>query len=375
MARRSAVFFLMRCSPLPPLSPNWISIPRSNGSFIPDWRLREGLPPQATYLFKHALVQDAAYGTLLREPRRALHARIAEVLESQFADVAEREPELLARHCTEAGLIEKASRQWGKAGLRSLARSALVEAKAHLSRGLAQIASLPGTPALRREQIRLQTGLAQALMYSEGYAAPETKRAFEQARLSMERVEALGEPPEDPVTLFWVLYGFWAVNYVAFNENVAPDLATQFLALAHKQGETVPITIGHRLVGCTLLSSGDIAASLPHFNQAIALHSSVERHQAAARFAPDLRMMSLGWRGVASWMLGYPEAALADLGHALKIARETGRALDLMVALIGTQPTYILSGRYATAKAHLDEGSRIGERDWRLVLEGHGNHF
>ena len=89
---------------------------------------RQGVPPHATYLFKHALVQDAAYGTLLREPRRALHARIAETLESQFADIAERQPELLARHFTEAGLIEKAAGLWGKAGQRSLARSALVEA-------------------------------------------------------------------------------------------------------------------------------------------------------------------------------------------------------------------------------------------------------
>ena len=89
---------------------------------------RQGVPPHATYLFKHALVQDAAYGTLLREPRRALHARIAETLESQFTEIAENQPELLARHCTEAGLIEKAAGLWGKAGQRSLERSALVEA-------------------------------------------------------------------------------------------------------------------------------------------------------------------------------------------------------------------------------------------------------
>ena len=89
---------------------------------------RQGVPPHVSYLFKHALVQDAAYGTLLREPRRALHARIAETLESQFPEIAESQPELLARHCTEAGLIEKAARLWGKAGQRSLERSALVEA-------------------------------------------------------------------------------------------------------------------------------------------------------------------------------------------------------------------------------------------------------
>ena len=94
---------------------------------------RQGVPPHATYLFKHALVQDAAYGTLLREPRRALHARIAETLESQFAEIAENQPELLARHCTEAGLIEKAAGLWGKAGQRSLERSALVEAVEQLT--------------------------------------------------------------------------------------------------------------------------------------------------------------------------------------------------------------------------------------------------
>ena len=110
--------------------------------------------PHAIYLFKHALVQDAAYGTLLREPRRALHARIAETLESQFAEIAERQPELLARHCTEAGLIEKAAGLWGKAGQRSLERSALVEAAEQLTRALDLIASLPSTrgAAPRRDQ-------------------------------------------------------------------------------------------------------------------------------------------------------------------------------------------------------------------------------
>jgi predicted ATPase len=109
---------------------------------------RQGVPPQATYLFKHALLQDAAYGTLLREPRRALHAHIAETLESQFGEIAENHPELLARHCTEASLIEKAVGLWGKAAQRSLERSALVEAVAQLTRALDQIATLSSTPAL-----------------------------------------------------------------------------------------------------------------------------------------------------------------------------------------------------------------------------------
>src|SRR5437764_2702676 len=156
---------------------------------------RRGQPPHATYLFKHALVQDAAYGTLLRQPRCALHARIAQVLESQFADIAESQPELLARHCTEAGQIEKAAGLWGKAGQRSLERSALVEALAQLTRALDQIAALPGTPALRREQIKLQVALLTPLLHVKGYAAPETKAAAEQARLLIAQAEALEEPP------------------------------------------------------------------------------------------------------------------------------------------------------------------------------------
>ena len=117
---------------------------------------RQGAPPDATYLFKHALVQDAAYGLLLREPRRQLHARIAETLESKFSEIAENKPEVLARHWAEAGDIEKAAALWGKAGQRSAERSALVEAIEQLRRALDMIATLPSTPALRREEIKLQ---------------------------------------------------------------------------------------------------------------------------------------------------------------------------------------------------------------------------
>src|SRR5215468_3580977 len=154
------------------------------------------------YLFKHALVQDAAYSTLLRVPRRALHARIAETIESSFSDIAENQPELLARHCTEAGLIEKAMGLWDKAGQRSLARSALVEATEQLTRALGQIATLPATPVSRREQIKLQVALINALFHVKGYSAPDTKAAVEQARLLIEKAKVLGEAPEDPLLLF-----------------------------------------------------------------------------------------------------------------------------------------------------------------------------
>ena len=214
---------------------------------------RQGVPPHATYLFKHALVQDAAYGTLLREQRRALHARIANTLEVQFADIAEIQPEVLARD-----LIEKAASLWGKAGQRSLARSALVEAAEQLSRALGQIATLPATSASRREQIKLQVALINALFHVKGYAAPETKAAVEQGRLLIEQGKALGEAPEDPLLLFSVLYGLWVANLVAFNSDVCIDLATEFLSLAEKEGTTGPLMVGHQMLGISLQTSGDI---------------------------------------------------------------------------------------------------------------------
>ena len=234
---------------------------------------RQGVPPHASYLFKHALVQDAAYGTLLREPRHALHARIAETIENQFAEVAERQPELLARHCTEAGLIEKAAGLWGKAGQRSLERSALAEATEQLTRALAQIAALPDTPALRREEIKLQVALITPLMHVKGYAAPETKAAAERARLLIERAEALGEPPEDPLLFFSVLFGFWGASYVAFNGDAMRQLAGQFLAAAEKQRATFPLALGNRMMGTSLQCTGDIAQGRAYLDRAFALYN------------------------------------------------------------------------------------------------------
>ena len=316
---------------------------------------RQGMPPHATYLFKHALVQDAAYGTLLREKRRALHARIAETLKSQFAEIVANQPELLARHFTEAGLIEKAAGLWGRAGQRSLARSALVEAAEQLTRALDQIATLPSTPLLRREQIKLQVALINPLIHVKGYAAPETKAAVERARLLIEQAEALGEPPEDPLLLFSVLYGVWAAHFIAFNGDALRELAVQFLALAEKQRATVPLMIGHRLMGNSLLLTGDIAQGRAHYNQALAYYDPAAHRPLVTLFGQDTRVSVLSYRSCALWMLGYPEAALADTDHALKDAREIGHAATLMYALHFTSGTYIHCGNYAAANAQLNE--------------------
>jgi class 3 adenylate cyclase/predicted ATPase len=320
---------------------------------------RQGVLPYARYLFKHALVQDAAHGTLLGQPRRALHARIAETLEGEFAEVAESQPELLARHCTEAGLIEKAASLWGKAGQRSLERSALAEAAEQFKRALDQIAALPDTAALRRKQIKFQVALANALMHSKGYASPDTKASLAQARFYVERAEEFGEPPEDPLLLFSVLYGFWVGNYVAFNGDVLRDLASQFLALAEKQGATVPLMIGHRLVGTSLMARGDIAESQVHYDKALALYDPAEHRPLSTRFGQDVSVVILSYRSWTRWLLGYSEAALADTDDALKNAREMGQASTLIYALSHASFTHTFCGNYPAVNAQLDEATTL----------------
>ena len=332
---------------------------------------RQGVPPHATYLFKHALVQDAAYGTLLREPRRALHARIAETLEAQFTETAETQPELLARHCTEAGQIEKAAGLWGKAGRQSLGRSALVEATAQFNRALAQIAVLPATPALRREQIKLQVALIHTLYHVKGAAAPETIAAVEQARLVIEQAEALGEPPEDPLLLFSVLYGFWVASLVAFNGDAVSELATQFLAIAEKQGAKGMRMVGHRLRGMSLLCTGAIAEGRVHFDQAMALYNPAEHLPLATRFGQEVRVAIFSFRSIALWVLGYPNAALEDVKHALDNAREIGQVATLMYALTNTSQALVDCGSYELANAQLDElialADEKGASYWKAI--------
>jgi predicted ATPase len=322
------------------------------------------VPPHATYLFKHALVQDTAYGTLLRQPRRALHARIADTLEKQFPDIAEGQPDLLARHCTEAGLIDKAAGLWGKAGLRSLKRSALVEAIEQLRRALGQIATLPGTPALRGEEIRFQVALLNPLLQVKGGAAPETKTAAERALLLIKQAEALGEPPKDPLLLFRALYGLWLTNLTAFNGDLAREGAAQILALAEKQGDKGMLMLGHRCVAYVLGLTGNFAQARVHYDQAIALYDPVERRP--QRFAHDLR-----FRSMMLWFLGYPEAGLAYTEQALNEARETGPA-SLMAAMDLACFSQLFSGNYATAKALSDEQIALAEEKGAIYWKTQG---
>jgi predicted ATPase len=335
----------------------------------------QGVAPHATYLFKHALVQGAAYDTMLREPRRALQAHIADTLERQFGDIAENRPEIVARHCAEAGLTEKAATLWGRAGQKSLERSALVEAVEQFTRGLDQIATLFGTPALRSQQIKLQVGLANALYHTKGFSAIETKAAFDQARAMIERSEALGEHIEDPLVLYSILYGFFIAKFMPFDGDVACVLARQFLSLAEQQNASALIMIGHRLLGTTMLCLGEPAEGLKHLNEAYTLYEPAAHRSLATHFGHDVGVATLSLRSLALWLLGYPEIALGEINHAINAARESAHAPTLMFALGMTSFTQICRRSYARANAQIDECAPLADEKsapfWKALAMAH----
>ena len=291
-------------------------------------------------------------------------------LESQFAEIAENQPELLARHCTEAGLIQKAVTFWGRAGQRSIERSALVEAIEQLTRALAQIATLPATPALRREEIKLQVALITPLLNVKGFAAAETKAAIERARLLIEQAEARGRVSKTLSLLLSVLFGVWVANFVAFNGEVLRVPAAQFLAIAERQGLSGPLMVGHSMMGNYFAATGNFAQGRAHFDQGIALYDPAAYRPLLHFAAQDDRVALLSFRSLTLWMLGYPEAALKDAKHALEDAREIGQAATLMIALYWTSLTETSCRNYAAANALSDQlialANQTGSPAWKV---------
>jgi predicted ATPase/class 3 adenylate cyclase len=344
----------------------------------------KGLPPNADYRFKHALIQDAAYENLLKSRRQLLHRRVGEALRDGVVGNGAREPELLAHHFTQAGLSEAAVEWWGKAGHGSLERSALVEATEQFTRALSEIATLPSTPALRRDQINFQVALITPLIHIKGYAAPETKAAAERANFLIEQAEAQGEPLDDPLQLFSVLYGIWVANFAAFNGPAVRELGAQLFALAEKRKINTSLMIGHRIMGLSLLCTGNIEAARTHLDHALALYDATEHRLLATRFGQDIEVATLSNRSMTLWMLGYPIAALADVEKAVTKAREIGQAATLIYALSYACFTTAFCGEYAKAIALLDEVVHLAEekgilywkaigimdRGWVLALTG-----
>jgi predicted ATPase len=220
--------------------------------------------------------------------------------------------------------------------------------------------------------MELQVGLVNALMHFKGYAAPETKAAEEQARLMIEQAEALGESPKDPLLLFSILYGAWVKNYVAFNGDEIRNIAAQFVALAEKQRATVPLMVGHRLMGTSLLCTGNVTQGLVHLDRAMTLSNSAEDRPPPTRFGQDVRVSILLYRSLALWLLGYPEAALAATNDALEHARAIDHAATLMYALMHASLAHIHFGLYAAANAEADEVIALADEKGALIWKSLG---
>jgi predicted ATPase len=236
-----------------------------------------------------------------------------------------------------------------------------MEAAGQLKRALTEIASLPATPVLRREEIRLQVALINALVHVNGFASAETKAAVERAHLLIEQAEAHGEPLEDPLVLFSIIYAAMVPSFVTFNGDALREAVAQFLALAEKQGQTGALTIAHRTAGVCLLCTGELRQGRAHLDRAIAVYDPVAHPPLATRFGQDSRVAALSYRAIALWMLGYPDAAIADADQALCHAREIGHAASLIYALSLTSFSHLLCGNCATASEQLGEALALAE--------------
>jgi predicted ATPase len=225
---------------------------------------------------------------------------------------------------------------------------------------------------LRREEITLQVALITPLLHVKGYAAPETVAAAERARLLIEKAEALGEAPEGPLLLFSALYALWVARLVEFNGELVRELAAEFLSRAEKQTATGPLMVGYRLMGLSLLHTGDVGAGLAHLDRAIALYDPAEHRPLATRFGQDVGVAILAWKSIALWLLGYPEDALANAEHALTMAREIGHAATLMYALTFATWTDIQCGNWATAEAQAERDVALADEKGIVLWKGFG---
>ncbi|MDK1494174.1 AAA family ATPase [Sinorhizobium sp. 7-81] len=303
---------------------------------------RRGVPPQTTYVFKHALVQDAAYATLLRSRKQQLHARVAQILREYFPAQAEAEPEVLAGHYMKAGLTDEAITHWLLAGRRATERSANVEAISHLTAGLQLLAAQPDSPERAKRELMLQIGLAVPLTAAKGYAAPETARAYTRAR---ELCGALGDTKQ----LFPAMYGEWVYHMVKAHQQEARRVAEEFLRLAERHGARGGIVVAHRTLGLTLLNLGQLAAAREQMEQVVALYDPEAHRSLAFRYGQDPRSVGLSFLAWIEWLQGYPDVALKHSREAIDLAHDLGHATTTAYALSVAPYVYHFRGDLAGA--------------------------
>ena len=311
---------------------------------------QRGAPPAAEYSFKHALVQDTAYSTLLRGPRQALHRRIAETLEQRFADVVQMRPEIVAHHYGEAIMPHKAIAYWHLAGKLSLARSAMRESIAQLRRGLSLLNGLPESRERKQIELDILVTLTSALIGGRGYADPEVVTVLERAQRLVIETAGAGTAQH-----YSVLYGLWAFYYVAGQPAAARAQAAEFLSLAQSGTESGHLLIGHRLLATAMLQYGDYCEALPHIEKAASLYRPEEHHEFTAGYSQDIGVSALVYLSWALWHRGYPEQSARAADRALEYSRLFGHAYTLAYALwhIGMQA--IFSRHVKEAGAYADE--------------------
>jgi len=309
---------------------------------------QRGTLSEAVYTFKHALVQDAARGSLLRSSRQRLHARIAEVLETHSPELMDTQPELFAQHYTEAGLVEQSVAYWGKAGHRSAARSAMVEAAAQLQKGLDQLPLLPDSVERQQKELELRSGLGAALMIVKGYAAPETGDNYARAR---ELWEQLGSPS----AFLQVPCGqlFYHVNRCEF--DVAQRLAEDLLRVSRQHNNTTGLVLGHTCSGRALVPVGRFASARSHLEPALALYDPIGHSSLPHQVGIDPQVTSQTNLVLVLFCLGFPDQAMAQGSAAVAGARRLAHPPSLALSLgIGTFPL-LLVGDDPALKERADE--------------------
>jgi predicted ATPase len=331
---------------------------------------RRGTPPEATYSFKHALVQDTAYQSLLKSRRQQLHARITEVLEEHFPEQTEAHPELLAHHCSQAGLADKAVDYWQRAGLRSISRSAMMEAMTQLTRGMEVLQCLPDGPDQQRRELGLQVALGQALSALKGYAAIEAGRAYARAR---ELCEQVGDTPH----LFPVLFGQWLFHFVRGELSPAREAGEQLLHLAEQQNDDAAQLAGYRAVASVLSNSGELILARRHLERLLALYDPAKHRRLAFLYGQDPQVVGRCWLARCLFALGCPAQALARMHEAGVEAEQLGHPYTVAVArYYRCELSHLLRNRkdvQEQAEALIAIGTERGFPFWQalgMVLQG-----
>jgi DNA-binding response OmpR family regulator/class 3 adenylate cyclase/predicted ATPase len=274
-----------------------------------------GEPPDSTYVFKHALVQDAAYSTLVRAKRQQLHGTIANAIEEGFPETVETKPELLAHHLIQAGLTERAINYLRKAGRRTIERSANAEAVQHLTQALELLQTRPEGPARAREALQLEVLLSQAMIAAYGYAAPATVEVLLRAKAHIDDLT-------DPSQKMAILYGIWACHYVGGEVAKQTGAAAEFLTEAERNKDATALCVAHRIVGTTYLTKGNLTAALPHLAQAQALYNPQYAAPRQYQYGQDVGAAALCYLSWALWLRGSVDQAFQVAADAVTRADE-----------------------------------------------------